>query len=159
MNVPCETFDLSVLTYPQFLKFFFDRPVVGDEKEYDLFHSGIDSFVATDPATVVAHLEAMCRDLSELPSIYSLEQLDQGLWALFGAGIRCGKYLFDCDVNRGARKSCVESMYLPFKDVVARRITDIRESFYWMWWDTILHDFNLSPHEYEYGVVYQFELS
>jgi hypothetical protein len=32
-----EEFDLSALSYSQFLAFFFDRPVVGDEEQYDLF--------------------------------------------------------------------------------------------------------------------------
>ncbi len=32
-----EEFDLSALSYPQFLAFFFDRPVVGDKEQYELF--------------------------------------------------------------------------------------------------------------------------
>jgi hypothetical protein len=93
MNVPWEEFDLSALTYPQFLAFFFDRPVVGDENEYDLFRSGVDSFVASDPTTVVGHVQAMCRNFAELAKVYSPEQLEQGLWAVFGVGISCERYL------------------------------------------------------------------
>jgi hypothetical protein len=141
MNVPREEFDLSALTYPQFLAFFFDRPVVGDQNDYELFRSGIDSFVASDPARVVTHLQRICESYAHLAEIYSHEQLDQGLWAVFGAGIYCGRYLFDTLVNTRLRIDCVEATYLPFRDVVARNTGDIRESFYWMWWDMILHAF------------------
>ena len=52
-------FDLSALTYPQFLAFFFERPVVDDAEEYALFRSGIDSFVASNPSVVASHLQMM----------------------------------------------------------------------------------------------------
>jgi len=138
-----KEFDLSALTYPQFLEYFFDRPVVGDENEYDLFRAGIDSFVASDPATVVRHIQAMCQGLARLVKVYSLEQITQGLWAIFGAGIECHRFVFDPSVDRQLRIECIESMYLPFIDVVARMTGDIREdgSYYWMWWDMIPQSF------------------
>jgi hypothetical protein len=136
-----DDFDLSALTYPQFLDFFFDRPFVSDNEQYDLFRGGIDRFTASKPATVVAHLQAMCRGFSELTKVYSHEELNQGLWAVFGAGISCEQYLFDPAVDLGLRIECIESMYLPFRDVVARSAIEKRDSFYWMWWDMILHTF------------------
>ena len=136
-----EEFDLSALSYPQFLAFFFDRPVVGDEEEYEPFRVGIDYFIATNPTTVVAHLQAMCRDFSDLTEVYSPEQLSQGLWAVFGAGISCEQFLLEPTVDLGLRIDCIESMYLPFKDVVANSAIDKFGSFYWMWWDMILHTF------------------
>jgi hypothetical protein len=98
-----DDFDLSALSYPQFLDFFFDRPPVGDDKQYDLFRGGIDYFVASNPATVVAHVRAMCRAFSELTNVYSHEELNKGLWAIFGAGISCEQYLFDPAVDLGLR--------------------------------------------------------
>lgn len=133
-------FDLSALSYPQFLAFFFDRPIVGDKEEYQLFRAGIDCFIASNPATVVAHVQAMCRTFSELTKVYSQEQLDQGLWAIFGAAISCERFL-DPTVDLALRRDCIESMYLPFRDVVAYSAIDKRDSFYWMWWDMILYTF------------------
>jgi hypothetical protein len=153
MNVPWENFDLSELTYPKSLTFFFDRPVVDDDSAYELFRSGLNSFDASNPGTVVAYLQEMCRNYSELAKVYSSEQLDQGLWAVFGAGIDCQRYLFDAAVQIGSRIECIESMYLPFRDVVARSTGDIQESIYWMRWDMILHSFDPMPHEYEYGYL------
>jgi hypothetical protein len=136
-----EEFDLSALSYPQFLAFFFDRPIASDKEQYDLFRSGIDYFIASNPTTVVAHVQAMCRTFSELTKAYSNEQLDQGLWAVFGAGISCERFLFDLTVDLGSRIDCIESMCLPFRDVVEHSNLDAHESFYWMWWDVILHAF------------------
>ena len=133
--------DLSGLTYPEFLAFFFDRPIVSEENEYGLFRSEIDSFGASNPTVVVGHIQEMCRNFTELAKAYSDEKLDQGLWAVFGAGISCERFLFDPTVDTVLRKHCIESMYLPFSNVVTRSITDVRESFYWMWWDMILHTF------------------
>jgi len=136
-----EEFDLSALTYAQFLAFFFDRPIVADKEKYELFRSGIDYFVASNPTVIVAHVQAMCRGFLELTQVYSHEQLDQGLWAVFGSGISCEQYLFDSTLDLGLRTGCIESMYVPFKDVVAQSNIDKRGSFYWMWWDMILHTF------------------
>ena len=61
----------------------------------------------------------MCRGFSELTKVYSQEELDQGLWAVFGAAISCEQYLFDPTVDLGLRIDCIESMYLPFRDFVA----------------------------------------
>jgi hypothetical protein len=133
--------DLSGFTYPQFLAFFFDRPVVGDENEYHLFRTEMHRFVASDPTAVVGHLQAMCRNFAELTKIYSHEQLEQGLWAVFGVGIGCEQYLFDPKVDSEVRMDCIKCMYLPFRDVAARRTADIRQSFYFMWWHMILFTF------------------
>jgi hypothetical protein len=134
-----EEFDLAALTYQQFLEFFFDRPVVGDEKEYELFRGGIDYFVASNPATVVGHLHRMCAGFTELTKVHSTEQIEQGLWAVFGAEISCQRFLFDPTVDPEERIACIESMYLPFRDVVATSTLGKKDAFYWMWWDMILH--------------------
>jgi hypothetical protein len=148
-----EEFDLSSLSYRQFLAFFFDRPIVGDKEEYNLFRPGIDHFVALDPTTVVSHVQAMCTDFSDLTKVYSHKQLDQGLWAVFGAAICCERFLFDPIVDLGLRINCIESMYLPFKDVIAHSTIDKRDSFYWMWWDVILHTFWQEADEFKFDYL------
>jgi len=133
-------FDLSTLTAEQFSPFFFDRPIVKSVEATRAMYLGeFEAFAISvaHPAAMVANVQAMCRNFAELAKIYSPEQLDQGLWAIFGT-VRCGKYLFDSAINSRLRTDCVESMYPPFKDVVARRTTSGKDSFYWMWWDEIL---------------------
>ena len=92
----------------------------------------------------------MCRDLSALTKVYSHEQLDQGLWAVFGAAISCQRFIFDPEVDLGLRIDCIESMYLPFRDVVANSAIGKRDSFYWMWWDMILHTFWQEADSYKF---------
>jgi hypothetical protein len=125
-----EEFDLSALSYPEFLTFFFDRPVVITTERYELFRSGIDDFVASHPAIVVAHLHAICQSLSALTKVYSHEQLDQGLWAVFGAGISCEQFLFDPAIDLELWVKCIESMYLPFREIVANSSLGKQGSFY-----------------------------
>jgi hypothetical protein len=153
-----DEFDLSALSYPQFLDFFFDRPIVGNEEQYDVFRAGFDGFIASNPATVVAHLQAMCLGFSGLTKVYSHEELNQGLWAVFGAGISCEQHLFDPTVDLGLRIACVESMYLPFRDVVARSAIRKCDSFYWMWWDMILHTFwdKAEGHQIDYSALLKY---
>ncbi len=147
-------FDLSTLPPAQFSTFFFDRPIVaGVTAKYELFLGEFEAFAVPNPAVVLANVQAMCRNFAELAKIYSPEQLDQGLWAVFGGVLNCATYLFDPAVESGLRIDCVESMYLPFRDVVARRTTNVKESFYWMWWDIILHGLRPAPKEYKFGYL------
>ena len=150
-----DDLDLSTLTSEQFSSFFFDRPIVeGVDATWEMFLGEFEAFAiaVANPAAMVANVQAMCRNFADLAKIYSPEQIDQGLWAVF-ATVRCGKYLFDPAIDSRLRIGCVESMYLPFRDVVALRSTDIKDSFYWMWWDEILHDLDPIPKEYKFGYL------
>jgi hypothetical protein len=150
-----DDLDLSTLTPGQFSIFFFDRPIVaGVDAKYHMFLGGFEAFDVSNPARVVENVQAMCRDFAELAKIYSPEQLDQGLWSIFGAVLHCAMYLFEPAVEIGLRIDCVESMYIPFRDVVARRTTNVKESFYWMWWDMVLlRDSFPMPKEYKHGYL------
>jgi hypothetical protein len=145
-----DEFDLSALSYSQFLDFFFDRPILPDHKLHKLFLDATDRFLAAKPPVVAGHVQEMCRKFSELTKVYSPEQLDQGLWLIFGCGISCEQYLFDTTVDLALRIDCIESMYLPFRDVVAHSAIDKRDSFYWMWWDMILHTFWQMADKFDY---------
>jgi hypothetical protein len=137
-----EELDLSTLTYPQFLAYFFDRPIVRNDESYDLFRKGIDNFYAYDPATVASHVRDLCRSFADLAKIYSDEQLNQGLWAVFSAGIACQRFCFDPQVDTSLRTDAIESMYIPVRDVaVSRAVELVKDSFFFMWWDLILDEF------------------
>jgi hypothetical protein len=79
-------------------------------------------------------------------------QLDQGLWAIFGQ-VRCLRFIFDSKVAVQARIACIESMYAAFRDVVSHYEGDIEATFYWMWWNMIMHEFHPVPKEYKLGYV------
>jgi hypothetical protein len=129
-------FDLSTLDYPQFLATYFDRPKV--DGKYKPVLPGICSFVTTSPTVALSHLRDLCRDFASLPKIYSEEQLDRGLWMILGPVIRYPQFCFDAVIDIAMRIDAIESMYIPFRDVVALHTGDIKDTFYWMWWDMIL---------------------
>jgi hypothetical protein len=72
----------------------------------------------------------MCESFSELTKVYSHEELNQGLWAVFGASISCERYLFDPTVDLGLRIGCIESMYIPFRDVVGYILHTFWHTYY-----------------------------
>jgi len=107
----------------------------------------------SNPAAFVANVQAMCLNFGDVAKIYSPDQLDQGLWTIFGGVLHCEEYLFDPTIESSLRVDCVESMYLPFRDVVANITIDVKESFYWMWWDIVLNGLYPVPKEYKYGYL------
>jgi len=134
-----EIIDLSAFTYPEFLTFFFERPVLEDSAAYNLFQPGGRRFDVANPVRVIEHLTEMCAHFASITTAYSDEQIEQGLWAVFGGTIDCGQYLFTPTVSIETRVRCIESMYCVFRDVVVHQAGGERDTFYWMWWDLILH--------------------
>jgi hypothetical protein len=130
-------FDASQLTYQEWLRFFFDRPIgkeVFREERQRYF------FVAEAERSVVArHLKKMCSEHNAILGLYSGEQVNQGLWAIF-ATFSYHEVIFDSSVDLDLRIQCIESMYHVYSDVVAHLAGDVRDTFYWMWWDYIGHE-------------------
>ncbi len=122
-------FELSGLSYTEFVQSFFDGPF--DE-------SKANSIEISDPGVMLAHLRRTCAEFGELARTFSFERLDHGLWGVFGPRIDCERVLFDAQTDLAARIECVESLYVPFREVVSGVRGEIRETFYWMWWDLIL---------------------
>jgi hypothetical protein len=136
---PRPDFDLSQLTYEEWLMYLFDRPV-GDRvfwnevDQYDNYHD------LAEPATIVQHLQRTCLEHGAILRRYSREQVDQGLWWILSESLfDCGRTLFDCTVDFDLRRRCIESMYHVYADIVAKTDGDATETIYWMWWDFIGH--------------------
>src|SRR5262245_54869637 len=74
--------DVSRLSYEDWLRFFFDRRLLkGGERFEDAFFEGIDPFwKPSEPARVVGHLCQLCEEFRELGDRYSLPQINQGIW-------------------------------------------------------------------------------
>ncbi len=90
---------------------------------------------------------------ADIPVAYSEEQIERGLWAMFGGQIGCAGYLFDVRVEFEIREACIESMFNVFRDHVALQPGGERDGFYWMWWDMLLNTLELRkrPEEYRSG--------
>ena len=136
--------DFSQLTYEEWLKFLFDRPIEEDVfwKEHDRY----DACIVAEPAKVVGYLERLSVKHRDICASYSGDQVNQGLWAIFSV-FNLQSYIFDVDVDLKIREHCIESMYSLFADAVIPLDLDVRHGFYWMWWDYILHELWLSGNE------------
>jgi hypothetical protein len=51
------------------------------------------------------------------------------------------------------RIDCVESMYFPFRDVVARSNGGVRSSYYMWWHKVVIHGLDPMPRRYKYDHV------
>jgi hypothetical protein len=130
--------DPSRLTYPEWIRFFFDRPIQGkifwDEiRQYDEWRE------IAEPTRIVQHLQKLSLEHKAIRKAYSEEQVDQGLWAIFATYLY-HEVLFDIAVDLEMRIRCIESMFYVFSDVVASLEGDVTVTFYWMWWDYMGHE-------------------
>jgi len=126
------------LTYPEWIRFFFDRPIKDnifwDEiRQYDEWRE------IAEPARIVQYIQTLCLEHKAIREAYSPDQVEQGLWAIF-ATYMYQRTLFDPAVDLGVRTQCVEAMYDLYANVVASLGGDGRDGFYWMWWDYICHE-------------------
>jgi len=142
MDDTSKNLDLSKLSYEEWIKFFFDRPVIDDSNErYDLFRKDHDSFDASKPSTIINYLETLCRNFVTITERYSLQQIDQGIWAIFGPEIESHRYLTDRSVPLEKRLNCIRSMYFVYADFVAKSDIEVMENCFDMWWDFLSTNF------------------
>ncbi|MGH9659221.1 MAG: hypothetical protein ACRD96_11800 [Bryobacteraceae bacterium] len=139
---PVKTLDVSVLSYEEWLRYFFDRPFLSGQEEYDAFSPpDVDYHVISRPNTVVAYLERLSREHRFILESFSLEQVGQGLWGMFEGSQHLISCLFHPMIDRDKRVQCIEAMYCVFEEVAMHAEIDVKEYFYWMWWDMVLHHF------------------
>jgi len=90
-----KNLDLSTKSFDQFVEFFFNRVVLPDEKQFDYYLTDLageryDEGVPSSPAIVVEHMTMLFVDFGLIAAKYSLAQLDQGIWGIFGENLRFG---------------------------------------------------------------------
>jgi hypothetical protein len=93
---------------------------------------------------LVNHLTKLCSEFGQIASKYTLAQVDQGIWGIWGANLRLYEFLFISSVPLAPRLRCIRSMYHVYSDYVSQleREPDRKtESGVYMWWDLILHGF------------------
>jgi hypothetical protein len=138
-----SNFDLSALTFDQFERFFFDRRVL-DPREgsfFDAFCPGFSSFASSSPSNTVEMLHRLMSDFAKIGSNYSLGQINQGIWAMFGPTIEIQEHLWLDSVNLSLRQQCIRAMIVPYRDFVCGHTAEQMENCFDMWWDMIAHAF------------------
>jgi hypothetical protein len=141
--------DLSSLTFNEVAAFFFAREVVSDNEQYDYFLTNLhgkkhSESVPSSPEVLVNNLTKLFAQFGQIASKYTLAQVDQGVWGMWGAKLRLYELLFAPPVPLTSRLDCIRSMYHVYSDYVSKleRQPDSEiESGFYMWWDLILHGF------------------
>lgn len=93
LNDELKDLDLSSLTFDEFAAFFFAREVVPDDEQYDYFLTDLHGeryfeSVPSVPEVLVNHLTKLFQQFGQIASKYTLAQVDQGVWGMWGANLR-----------------------------------------------------------------------
>jgi hypothetical protein len=153
MDEDFQDFDYSILSYEEWLCFFFDRPVMPDITDSgDMYYADSGMYLqASYPAKVIEHLTKFCQNFRDVSERFTLPQLNQGIWAILGAYYNHGEHLFDRSVALEGRINCIRSMYHVFADFVAKSEVEVMENCFYMWWDILSESF-WSQHNYFYDL-------
>jgi hypothetical protein len=155
MNDESKDLDLSSLSFDQFVEYFFDRGVVPDNEQFDLFMVGLDGekfdeSTPSSPSVVVDHMTVLFSNFGLIANKYSIDQVDQAVWGMLGANLRLYEFIFAPSVPIENRLECIRSMYHVYFNFVTHLQTDLGPNLsgFYMWWDLLLHGFWTSdkPH-------------
>jgi len=135
-------FDLSKLSFDEFVSLFFDHDIATEEYRYkgpdfaninDFDDEGVNS-----PAVVVEHMTRLFTNFANVVSKFSLPQINSAVWAMFTYGaFRLQKHLWLSSVPLTQRINCVRSMYFVYSDFVAKSTVPVMENCFDMWWDFV----------------------
>lgn len=136
-----EGLDFSTKPYEEWVQFLFGQELVQSSgrnpfEQYDL------ADFPTQPLVLIEHLTRLCQELPDQIKKYGWKQVDQGLWAALSYPFSISLYLL-CDdtLPLEPRIECIRAMKSVFTDVVSKIPSEeVRDTFYWMWWDIICHD-------------------
>jgi len=146
MSLEEPLFDLSQLTFDEFVNFFFDHDVDAEEHWYqdpsfDNFNDFNDEGVMS-PRIVVGHMTRLFTSLTDVLSRFSQRQINAGVWAMFSYGpFRLQKYLWLPSTPITERLDCIHSMFFVYSEFVAKSTVQVMENCFSMWWDFVSSGF------------------
>jgi hypothetical protein len=139
-------FDLSQLSFDEFVSFFFDHDVATEEFWHwdpalaSFSYLGDESVAA--PQIIVEHMTRLFTDFAQVAAKFSLPQINGGIWAMFGPSpFELHKYLWLPSIQLSARVACIRSMYFVYSDFVAKSKVQVMENCFSMWWDFVASGF------------------
>src|SRR6266487_7075350 len=110
--------DISLLPYHEWVSFVFNHPAPEGSLDGNDWYWDFD-YEASAPSRLVDHVTELCRDFAAVGKVYSLAQLNTGIWFIIGPCIDFGRYLRDATVAVEARRACVTAMYNVYADFVS----------------------------------------
>jgi hypothetical protein len=139
-------FDLSQLSFDEFVSFFFDRDVEAEEFWYQdpvlATHGVFDESGIQYSSTIVEHMTRLFTNFAEVASGFSLPQINVGVSAMFGpAPFQLHNHLWLPTVTLSGRLACIRSMYFVYSDCVSKSQVRVMEGCFDMWWDFVASGF------------------
>lgn len=146
MTGDAPLFDLSELTFEEFVAFFFDHDVAKEEHWYrDPELSNLNDFDdegVASPDIIVQHMTRLFGDFAQVVSRFSLKQINSGIWAMFTYGpFRLQKHLWLPAVALPQRLDCIRSMYFVYSGFVSTSTVEVMENCFDMWWHQVASGF------------------
>jgi hypothetical protein len=141
-----SVFDLSQLTFDEFVSFFFDRDVVAEEHWYQdpalaNLHDFDDEDIAP-PRVIVGHMTRLFTNFADVTSGFSVQQIDAAIWAMFTYGsFRLQKHHWLPSALLPQRLEYIRAMYFVYSDYVAKSTVPVMENCFSMWWDFVANGF------------------
>jgi hypothetical protein len=140
-----KNLDLSSKSFDQFVEFVFNRDVLPFQEQFDYYLTDLagqryEEAVPASPTVMVEHMNKLFINFGRIASKYSLDQLDQGIWGIFGENLRLYELLWNSSVLLEQREQCIRSMFSVYSEFVSKSEEEMASCFD-MWWDLILHGF------------------
>ena len=135
---PRLTSDTSFLDAAGMARFLFGRPVCQHPADESLLRGDDIRDSDPDPVVFVRQMSGLFRDFARLAEPFSPEQVEQGLWFVFGHPFWLRDKLSDRRVSSDSREECLRSMFNPFHDYYLPREDRFSGSAFNMWWDLLL---------------------
>lgn len=137
-----ELFDPSRLSYEVWLRYFFDRPIVAIGAEGDVWREETALVEVEDKARLLGYLKRFNTDFTLISKRFSMAQIDQGLWGLYGGGVHAGSLLTSAEIPLDSRLNAIESLEHLYRQAVKGWTGDIKNAepggIFWMLWDLIV---------------------
>lgn len=134
------TIDIREATLSEFEDFIFDHEVHGVGSDKVWYHQ-FDLVIHYSAAHNARCLVELFRNARGLPSKYDRAKLEQGCWAMFGAGFdgNLNDLIWECEIPLETKEDLISSMFFLYRDLFA--LDPLGEACE-MWWDGLAYDIN-----------------
>lgn len=133
-----KTIDVRSASIRDFENFVFDHEVhsVGSDK---VWYGQFDLIIEFDADHNARCLTKIMRNAKSLRSKYDRAKLEQGCWAMFGAGFdgNLNDLIWFSDIAIESKEALITSMFFMYRDLFA---LDPLEAACEMWWDGIAYE-------------------
>lgn len=130
--------NLASLDVHGLARLLFARPVCQHDDDRVLLEGDDGCDHEHDDEAFVRTLTELFENFGRFAAEFSAEQVEQGLWFVFGEPFWLRDALVDRRIPRESRERCVRAMIHPFRDYYVTRDATVAEDVFFMWWDLAL---------------------